>query len=79
MMTSDVKYLSICLVAILESYFKADNVYVIGDSMNDYPMIERYHGFCVENACAEIKKISSASFKEVGDALSYVMEVNEHE
>ena len=66
-------------VAVLESYFKADNVYVIVDSMNDYPMIERYHGFCVANACAEIKEIASASFKEVGDALSYVMEVSERE
>lgn len=66
-------------VAVLEKYYKADNAYVIGDSMNDYPMIERYHGFCVENACADIKKIASASFKEVGDALSYVMEVNKYE
>ena len=66
-------------VETLQEHFQASEAYVIGDSMNDYPMIERFHGFCVDNACAEIKEIASASFKEVGDAINYVMEVNKNE
>ena len=46
-----------------------DDIYVIGDSDNDYEMIYDYHGVCVENATDSIKKISKHIYKKISDYL----------
>lgn len=66
-------------IETLMEYYQCHNLYVIGDSLNDLSMIEKYRGFCVENACDEVKKIASHSFKEVGDALQYIKEEVQNE
>lgn len=66
-------------VSIVANYFDVTKSYVIGDSLNDLSMIEEFNGFCVENACTEVKDKAKHCFNEVGDALEYIMEVEKNE
>lgn len=52
---------------------KAD-VYTIGDSYNDIPMLETYHGFAMEQAPIQVKSYAENSVKSVCDAILYVMD-----
>jgi len=47
-------------------------VSVIGDDLNDIPMIERYNGFTVDNARDEVKAVSVKTFKSVTDLIQNV-------
>ena len=46
-----------------------DDIYVIGDSDNDYEMIKDYNGVCVENATDNIKSVSKCVYKKISDYL----------
>ena len=59
-------------VEIIEKHMDADEVYVIGDSYNDLPMIEYYHGFTLEHAHEDIKKIARYVVKSVADAIDQI-------
>lgn len=48
------------------------NVFVIGDSINDIPMIKEFNGYCVENAKDVVKNISSKSFVSVKECVKYI-------
>ncbi len=41
------------------------NIYVIGDSDNDYEMIKDYHGVCMDTSCIEVLNISKNKYKSV--------------
>ncbi|MCI5774261.1 MAG: HAD-IIB family hydrolase [Erysipelotrichaceae bacterium] len=60
-------------VATIAKYFNVDEVYVIGDDYNDVEMVAHYHGFTVERANKMIKKIASKQFKDVKEAIEYLM------
>ena len=49
---------------------KESEVYPIGDSYNDLPMIEAFNGFCVEAAPQEIKDSSSHVYLSVSDCIN---------
>lgn len=51
-----------------------DNIYVIGDSENDIPMIKEYNGFAVEGATDEVKSIASKVYKSVESLIDELME-----
>lgn len=53
---------------------KKDQVFVIGDSRNDLPMIEAYHGFCVDNSEPEVLEAASRNFADVGACIRYLLE-----
>lgn len=53
---------------------KKEQVFVIGDSSNDLPMIEAYQGFCVDNAEPEVAKKASRSFADVGACIRYLID-----
>ena len=46
-----------------------DDIYVIGDSDNDYEMIRDYNGVCVEGSTDTIKSISKCVYKKISDYL----------
>ena len=46
-----------------------NQVYCMGDSFNDVPMFERYHGFTLPEARQEIKDKVEAIYDTVGDAM----------
>ena len=46
---------------------KKEDVYVIGDSSNDFEMIKDYHGVGMYNSCDEILSIVNKTYSEVSD------------
>lgn len=50
-----------------------DQVYCIGDSFNDLPMIETFNGFTMIEACDELKEKSKGTFQTVSDAILFVL------
>lgn len=54
-----------------------EDIYVIGDSYNDLPMIEAYHGFTLNHAEQSIQKQASASFESVASAIDSLLGKNE--
>ena len=51
-----------------------EDIYVIGDSYNDLPMIEAYHGFTLHHAEGNIQKQASASFESVASAIASLLD-----
>ncbi len=48
---------------------KKEDIYVIGDSDNDYEMIRDYHGVCVSGSTESIKEISTKEYEKISDYL----------
>lgn len=53
---------------------ETDAIYCIGDSFNDLPMIEAYHGLTMIEAVDDLKKQAEAVFKTVSEAFIYAKE-----
>ena len=53
---------------------KQNDVFVIGDSINDLEMITQYHGFCVENAEPNIKAVAVKIYPHVYNLIEKLME-----
>lgn len=47
-----------------------NKVFVIGDDLNDIPMIKNYNGFAVENGRPEAKEVASAVYNSVSDLIN---------
>lgn len=56
-------------IIIKHAQIEEEFVSVIGDDLNDIPMLERYNGYAVNNARAEVKAISLAVFDSVADLI----------
>lgn len=54
-------------------HYPEKEIYAIGDSYNDIPMMEEFHGFCVAHAIAEIQKHAKYIVNDVHDAIAYLM------
>lgn len=52
---------------------QCNEIYVIGDSKNDIPMIEEFSGFCVANAETEVKDKAKHIFQSVCDCIDYLL------
>lgn len=48
------------------------DIYTIGDSYNDLPMLKAFHGACVENSNEEIKKEIKEVYKDVASYLEAI-------
>lgn len=59
---------------IREHYHYDGMVYTIGDSYNDLPMIEGFHGFAMAQGEDAIKAVSQGVYSTVGDAIQSVLE-----
>ena len=53
----------------LKNKFNLSNsdIYVIGDSHNDFEMINKYHGVCMDTSCKEVLDISKKIYKSVSE------------
>lgn len=51
----------------------SDNIYCMGDSFNDLPMLKRYHGFTLPEAHQMIKENVQEVFETVGDAIKQIL------
>lgn len=56
-------------------HLKTDDVYAIGDSYNDVPMIETFHGFAMEHAPTQVKSYAENSVTTVAQAINQVLEM----
>jgi len=54
-------------------YFQADQVYVIGDSYNDLPMIEGLNGFAIDNARTEVKAAASKIYRNFTELVEDIL------
>jgi len=59
---------------IIIAHSKVDKnfVSVIGDDLNDIPMLEKYNGYAVNNAKEEVKAVSLKIYNSVSDLISAV-------
>ena len=52
-------------------HINPDQVYCIGDSFNDVPMFETFHGYTLPEACDEIKQYAEKVFETVDEAMKF--------
>lgn len=52
---------------------KHENIYCIGDSFNDLPMIKAYYGFTMVEACDEIKQQAESIYDTVSEAIQSIL------
>lgn len=52
-------------------HINADQVYCMGDSFNDVPMFETFHGYTLPEACDEIKQCAEKVFETVEAAMKF--------
>lgn len=55
---------------------KNNNIYVIGDSYNDYEMIKKYNGVCMESSCDEILAICPKKYFKVANYIDAILKEN---
>ena len=48
------------------------NVYTIGDTINDIPMIKKYNGACMVDSTNDLKSVCNMEFKSVKDYIKYI-------
>lgn len=60
---------------VIESYLglEHEDIYTIGDSFNDLPMIEEFHGCCVAHAQDEIKQAAEFCYESIASAIEDLM------
>ena len=51
----------------------ADNIYCVGDNMNDMAMITRFHGCAVANARKEVKDATEAEYEGVWAVIEHIL------
>jgi hypothetical protein len=52
---------------------KKEDIYTIGDSLNDYEMIKDYHGSCISSSFPEILSISKNIYQSVDDYIINIL------
>lgn len=53
--------------------FKYDNIYVIGDDINDIEMIKKYNGYSLLNASNEVKKYSKKNYNFLNELIDEII------
>jgi len=57
----------------VKSIYKTEELYVIGDELNDIEMIKKFKGYCVTNARAEVRECAAKIFDSVASCIGHVM------
>ena len=65
--SSTIKYI------MKKDHISTKNIYVIGDSDNDYEMIKDYKGACMDTSCMEVLNISKNKYKSVRDYITDIL------
>ena len=53
--------------------FPRENVYTIGDTINDISMVKEYNGACMINCTPDLQAICTKEFKSVKDYINYIV------
>lgn len=56
-----------------------ENVYAIGDSFNDIPMIQTFYGIAMAHAPAQVKSYAKMEAKRVDEAIMHLLKQNKEE
>ena len=56
--------------------YRHEDIYTIGDSFNDLPMIDEFHGFCVSHASSQIKEHAERVVDTVSEAIAHLMQIS---
>lgn len=64
-------------IKYLEQYLKLNHndIYTIGDTINDIPMIKEYNGSCMINSTDDLKQCCKNSFDSVGEYIDYIEKI----
>ena len=60
----------------VKNIYKTEELYVIGDELNDIEMIKKFKGFCVTNARAEVKECAAKVFDSVASCIEYIWKLD---
>lgn len=58
----------------IENYYHPDGISVIGDALNDLPMIRAYKGYYITSGHAGLKPYAGRSFANIAECLTYMTE-----
>lgn len=60
---------------VIESYYdlQHDDIYAIGDSFNDIPMLEEFHGLAVAHAQQDILDVAQSVYPDIASAIQDFM------
>lgn len=59
-------------LSIIERHFH-EKIYTIGNGQNDIDMLYNYHGFAIENGCAQAKYAANHVVSNVADAINMLL------
>lgn len=64
-------------IKFVKKYLNLDlgNIYTIGDTINDIPMIKEYNGCCMINSTDDLKQHCSNSFNSVAEYIDYIEKI----
>ena len=59
-------------IKYLQNKLHLDNIYTIGDTINDIDMIKKYDGACMNNSTNDLKNICNNYFNSVAEYIDYI-------
>lgn len=64
-------------IKYLEQYLNLNNIdiYTIGDTINDIPMIKEYNGSCMINSTDDLKQCCKNNFNSVSEYIDYIEQI----
>lgn len=60
-------------ISTLVEMIETNDIFVIGDGENDITMIEKYHGYAIENAVPKVLEIAEATFHQVSELIEMIL------
>ena len=63
-------------IEYLKNLYKVNDndIYVIGDSSNDYEMIRDFHGVCMSNSCDNVLSVAKKKYSSVKEYIKDILE-----
>lgn len=62
------------IVEYAKMFDNVDEIYTVGDNLNDIPMLEAFCSFAVSNAQPEVKAIANHQCDRVADMIEFILE-----
>lgn len=62
------------IISEINNYDK-DNIFTIGDTINDISMIQDYNGACMKNSTNDLKSICKKTFDSVAEYIDYIKKI----
>ncbi|MBQ2809824.1 MAG: HAD-IIB family hydrolase [Clostridia bacterium] len=62
------------LIEYAKMFDNVDEIYTVGDNLNDIPMLEAFCSFAVSNAQPEVKEIAKHQCNRIADMIEFILE-----